>query len=141
MLGRRLVAQFGRLLSMATFVSPLLRGHGEHELRNERTGAVLASHVLTAFDSESRRTGLLKHESLPQGHGLIIAPSNAVHTFFMRFAIDLAFVAKDGRVVKVRAAVPPWRLSGALRAYAVVELPAGTLERTGTVRGDRLVIV
>jgi uncharacterized membrane protein (UPF0127 family) len=125
---------------MATFLSPLLRTPGDHQLRNERTGAVLATSIQTAFDSASRRTGLLKHDAFPQGHALIIAPSNAVHTFFMRFAIDLAFVAKDGRVVKARADVPAWRLAGALRAFAVVELPAGTLDRTGTVRGDRLLV-
>ena len=70
--------------------------------------------MLTAFDSASRRTGLLRHESLPAGTGIIIAPSNAIHTFFMRFAIDVAFVTKDGKVVKLRAAVPPWRMAGAL---------------------------
>lgn len=126
---------------MATFLAPLLRNPGDHELRNERTGAVIADRVLTAFDSASRNTGLLRHESLPEGSGLIIAPSNSIHTFFMRFSIDVAFVAKDGRIVKIRAAVPPWRLAGALRAYAVVELPAGRLEKTDTRRGDRLIIV
>jgi uncharacterized protein len=126
---------------MPSFLRPLLREPGDHELRNGRTGAVLATHVLTAFDSASRRTGLLHHTSLPEGSGLIIAPSNAIHTFFMKFAIDVAFVAKDGRVLKVRAALAPWRLAGALRGYAVVELPAGTLARTGTARGDSLTIV
>jgi uncharacterized protein len=125
---------------MTTFLRPLLRNPGNHSLRNERTGAVLAMHVLGAFDSASRRTGLLRHESFPEGSAIIIAPSNAIHTFFMRFAIDVAFVSKDGRVVKIRAGVPPWRMSAALRAYAVVELPAGTLEKTGTRRGDRLIV-
>jgi uncharacterized membrane protein (UPF0127 family) len=131
-------------MAMATFLAPLLRkaaGDGDRELRNERTGAVVAAHVLTAFDSASRRTGLLHQDGLPEGTGLVIAPSNAIHTFFMRFAIDVAFVSKDGRIVKVRAAVPPWRIAGALRGYAVIELPAGTLERTDTRRGDRLIVV
>jgi len=126
---------------MATFLAPLLRkAGGDHELRNERTGAAVATRVLTAFDSASRRTGLLHQDALPEGSGLVIAPSNAIHTFFMRFSIDVAFVSKDGRIVKVRAAVRPWRITGALRAYAVVELPAGTLERTDTRRGDRLIV-
>jgi uncharacterized membrane protein (UPF0127 family) len=126
---------------MATFLAPLLRHPGEHELRNERNGVVVATRVLTAFDSASRNTGLLRHESLPEGSGLIIAPSNAIHTFFMRFSIDVAFASKDGRIVKLRAAVPPWRMAGALRAYAVIELPAGTLEKTETRLGDRLIVV
>ena len=132
---------------MATFLKSVLRNRGEpynpddYRLRNERTGAVLATRILTAFDSESRRTGLLQHDSLPAGSGLIIAPSNAIHTFFMRFAIDVAFVTKAGKVVKLRAAVPPWRIVAAFRAYAVIELPAGTLELTGTTEGDQLIVI
>jgi len=125
---------------MASFLSPLLRDPAGRRLLNDRTRRVVAAQILTAFDSASRRTGLLHRDSLPEGSALIIAPSNAIHTFFMRFDIDVAFVAKDGRVVKVRSAVPPWRMSGALRAYAVVELPAGTLVRTETRAGDRLIV-
>ena len=75
-------------------------------------------------------------DSLPDDAALIIAPSNAVHTFFMRFAIDIAFVAKDGRVLKLRYAVPRRRAVLALRAYAVVEMAAGTLEQSDTRVGD-----
>ena len=77
---------------------------------------------------------------MPEGSALIIAPSNAIHTFFMRFPIDVAFVSKSGHVVKVRSAVPPWRMVAALRGYAVIELPAGSLERSDTKVGDVLVI-
>jgi hypothetical protein len=105
-----------------------------------RNGAVVADRVLTAFDSHARRKGLLGLDSLPQGSALCIAPSNAVHTFFMRFAIDVAFVTRDGRVVKIRSAMPPWRMAAALRAFAVVELPAGTLARSNTVPGDILAV-
>jgi uncharacterized membrane protein (UPF0127 family) len=101
---------------------------------------VVADQLLGAFDSASRRTGLLHHEGFPPGSAMIIAPSNAVHTFFMKFPIDLAFVGRDGRVRKVREAVRPWRMAAALRAYAVIELPAGVLRRTDTVVGDTLVI-
>ena len=69
---------------------------------------------------------------------MIIAPSNAVHTCFMRFPIDLAFVTREGLVLKTRVHVGPWRLSACLRAFAVVELPAGTLERHGIAPGDIL---
>ena len=126
---------------MATFLSPLLRHPGGCTIRNQRTGEIIADHVIGAFDSETRRTGLLKHESLPDGHALVIAPCNAVHTFFMRFAIDIAFVAPDGRVVKTRGSVRPWRATGALRAFATIELPAGTLARTDTRPGDVLSVL
>ena len=126
---------------MKSFLSPLLRSGGTSlALTNNRHDRIVAGTLLTAFDSKSRRQGLLGRDSLPEGSALIIAPSQAVHTFFMRFAIDVAFVAKDGRVVKVRAAVPPRRIAVSLRAFAVIELPAGALERSDTRPGDRLQI-
>jgi uncharacterized protein len=107
-------------------------------LRNTRTGDILAQRVSGAFDSASRNEGLLGRTSWEEGNALVIAPSNAIHTFFMKFSIDLVFVRRDGEVVKVQGPVPPWRLAGALRAYAVVELPAGTLARCETRSGDTL---
>jgi uncharacterized membrane protein (UPF0127 family) len=58
----------------------------------------------------------------------------------MKFAIDLAFVTKTGEVVKTRTALGPWRMSGAFRAYAVIELPAGALRRSDTKSGDTIVL-
>jgi uncharacterized membrane protein (UPF0127 family) len=58
----------------------------------------------------------------------------------MRFPIDLLFVRRDGEVLKVRHAVQPWRLSGSLRAFAVVELPAGAASTAEVRAGDRLTI-
>lgn len=68
----------------------------------------------------------------------MLAPCSAVHTFFMRFAIDIAFVDREGRILKVARAVKPWRLSGTLRGFATVELPAGVLDATGTQARDIL---
>jgi uncharacterized protein len=125
-----------------SFLQPLLREPSlASRIANSRTGRTVATTLLTAFDSKTRRTGLLRHDSLPAGSALIIAPSNAVHTIGMRFAIDIAFVRRDGSIVKVYEALPPWRMAAALRAFAVVELPAGALEATGTVVGDTLVVV
>ena len=72
---------------------------------------------------------------------MLIAPSNAVHTWFMKFDLDLLFVRRDGRVVKTRAAVKPWRMSGALRAFAVIEMRSGTLAARETLPGDILEVV
>jgi uncharacterized membrane protein (UPF0127 family) len=112
-----------------------------HGVRNQRTGELLATRVLLALDSATRRTGLLKHASLPDGAAMVIAPTSAVHTFGMRFPIDVVFVARDGRVLKTRSSVPAWRMAGALGAHAVIELAAGALARCETVRGDVLEIV
>lgn len=126
----------------ASFFRPLLReAPGTQVIRNTRNGRVIAHALIAAFDSKSRRVGLLRHESFPQGAAMLIAPSNAVHTFFMRFPIDIAFISRDGTVVKVCAAVRPWRIAAAMRAYGVVELPAGTLAASDTVAGDVLAVV
>jgi uncharacterized protein len=124
---------------MASFLDPLLRPNRPAlALTNARDDRVIARTLLTAFDSASRRRGLLHQDSLPEGTGLIIAPSNAIHTCLMRFAIDVAFVSKDGRVLKIRPAMAPWRIAAAWRGFAVIELPAGALDRTGTRPGDTL---
>ena len=123
------------------FVAPLLRGPAAPcTLRNSRNGQTLADHIGCAFDSRSRRTGLLQRDRFESGEALIIAPSTAVHTFGMRFPIDIAVVARDGRIVKSRSIVPPSRIVAALRGFAVIELPAGTLRRHDTLDGDRLVL-
>jgi uncharacterized protein len=126
---------------VASFVQPLLRdGIAGQTIANVRNGRIVADQLMTAFDSASRRKGLLKRDSFPEGSALIIAPSNAIHTFFMRFAIDVAFVTKDGRVLKTRTAMPARRIAASLRAFAVVELPAGALARSDLKPGDQLVI-
>jgi uncharacterized protein len=125
---------------MKSFLSPLLQaGSIGQVLENVRTQRIVADRLLTAFDSRSRRQGLLGRDGLPDGSALIIAPSNAVHTFFMRFPIDILFVRRDGGVIKARSAVRPWRIAASLRAFAVIELPAGSLDESNTTTGDRLI--
>jgi uncharacterized membrane protein (UPF0127 family) len=127
---------------MATFLSPLAaRPDAGLVLRNARTGRVVAHRLLPAFESQTRRTGLLKHTSLADGEAMIIAPTNAVHTWFMKFDIDIAFVTRDGRVLKARDTVRPWRMTGAFGGFAVIEMKAGSFASADTVRGDRLEIV
>jgi uncharacterized protein len=118
--------------------SLLKRSGGPFRLLNARTGLPVATTLEGAFDSKTRKRGLLGRDSLPAGHALIIAPSNMVHTFFMRFPIDILIVRRDGHVVKVRQNVPARRLVGALRGFAVIEMAANELARSGTVAGDLL---
>ena len=127
---------------MATFLSPLAaRPDAGLVLRNTRTGRIVAHRLLPAFESETRRTGLLKHTSLDEGEAMIIAPTNAGHTWFMKFDIDIAFVTRDGRVLKARDTVRPWRMTGALGGFAVIEMRAGSFAAAGTVAGDVLEVV
>ena len=68
-----------------------------------------------------------------------IVPCKSVHTFFMKFPIDLVYIDKRRKVRKVRHRVPAWRASACLLAYSVVELAAGAAEQSGTQVGDQLV--
>jgi uncharacterized protein len=106
---------------------------------NQTRGTVVAAAADVADTSAKRRAGLLKKEKLERGEGLWISPCESVHTFFMKFAIDLVYIDKKKRVRKVRHAVPPWRLSVCFTAHSILELPAGTVEQTNTQPGDQLV--
>ena len=101
-------------------------------LRNARAGQIVAVTLIPAFDRSTRNKGLLGRRSLEQGSAMILAPCSSVHTFFMKFPIDIIFVARDGRVVKMCERCHPWRLALGPGAFAVIELPAGAVEPSGT---------
>jgi uncharacterized protein len=107
-------------------------------VRNATRGTIMAERAGMATTSELRRQGLLKHESLPAGEGLWIAPCEAVHTFGMKFEIDVVYLSKTKRVVKIREKMAKRRISACLWAHSVLELPAGMAEATGTKVGDQL---
>lgn len=107
-------------------------------VRNVTRQTVLATGLEVARSGPRRRKGLLGRAGLAQGEGLWIVPCESVHTFFMRFPIDLVYLDRKHRVRKVRNAVGAWRLSACFTAHSVLELPAGTARATGTLRGDAL---
>lgn len=86
--------------------------------------------------------GLLRRQSLLPGSGLLIVPSQAVHSFGMAFPIDVAFLDKNYKVVGIRAPLRPQRMTRVFwKAHAVLELPAGMLSDTRTDVGDQLRLV
>lgn len=107
-------------------------------ITNKTRGRVLADRADIADTSQKRRTGLLKHTGLAAGEGLWIVPSEGVHTFAMKFTIDVLFLSKARVVLKIRPHMVKRRMSLCLRAHSVVELPAGTIDETGTQKGDQL---
>ena len=107
-------------------------------VENVTRGVSLGDSVGIADTSSKRRTGLLKHSSLPAGHGLWIVPCEAIHTFGMKFPIDVAFLTKKRKVLKMRKEMPRRRFAICIRAHSVLELPAGVLGSTGTQTGDQL---
>jgi len=109
-------------------------------LMNERTHEPVATALELAVTRRARRRGLLGRNGLDDSEALILAPCTAVHTAFMRFAIDVLFLDRDGCAVKIVPDVAPWRIAAAARAYAVVEMAAGSAKRHGVQLGDRLYV-
>jgi uncharacterized protein len=109
--------------------------------RDTHTGVVVADRVSVATTRAERRVGLLKHDHLEAGEGLLITPCNGVHTCFMRFSIDILALDKDGVVVDAVSTLKPWRMRLPRRgSFSVLELAAGTVLRTQTQIGHRIQI-
>ena len=124
---------------MPHFLAPLVGCHVANA-RLATDGGAFAEHVECAFDSASRKRGLLGREALDAGRALVIAPCNSVHTFFMKFPIDVVFVGRDGIVLKTTASLKPWRLAACVAAFATIELPAGTIEDRNLVPGSKVMV-
>ena len=108
---------------------------------NRTRGTVLASRLQVADTGAARRKGLLGRDRLAPGEGLWIAPCESVHTFFMRFPIDLVYLDRKRQIRKLRGSVGPWRLSACFFAHSVLELPSGVIRETQTQPGDTLEFV
>jgi len=107
-------------------------------LINERTRAPIATDVELASTRATRRRGLLGRDSLAPTSALMLTPCLAVHTAFMRFAIDIVFLDADGYAVKLVSDVRPWRMTCSAHARSVIEMAAGSLRRHAIALGDRL---
>src|SRR5262245_7581374 len=104
-------------------------------------GQLLAARLRPAHTHWTRLRGLLGTKQLAPGEGLWLKPSNQVHMFGMRYALDLVFLNGDGRVLRLVHTLAPNRISPRVSgATSVLELPAGTLERSALAVGDRVEI-
>ncbi|MBI3683608.1 MAG: DUF192 domain-containing protein [Acidobacteria bacterium] len=107
-------------------------------VRNLTRDTLLAESADVADTSQARRIGLLRHDHLVPGQGLWIVPCEAVHTFGMKFDIDVLYLCKSRKVLKIKETMARRRLSACLRAHSVLELPAGTARASSTKVGDQL---
>jgi uncharacterized membrane protein (UPF0127 family) len=107
-------------------------------VRNITKGTMLADRADIADTSATRRTGLLRHTGLAEGEGLWIVPCEGIHTFAMKFPIDVVFLSRRGKVLKLRPNMPKNRISLSLRAHSTLELPVGAIEKSRTAVGDEL---
>jgi uncharacterized membrane protein (UPF0127 family) len=103
-------------------------------------GSVACARCVVADGFLTRLRGLLGRRELPRDEGLLINPCSSIHTWFMRFPIDVVFLDRDLRVVRVAADVGPWRLRWGRRARQVLELAAGEAAARGIGVGDRLTL-
>jgi len=102
-------------------------------VQNADRDSTLGTAVEVAETAARRAKGLLGRDHLAAGEGLLFKHCSSLHTFFMRFAIDIAYISKDGRVLKTAHSVPPFRICVApLRAHYALELPAGSLASSST---------
>uniref|UniRef100_C6E417 DUF192 domain-containing protein n=1 Tax=Geobacter sp. (strain M21) TaxID=443144 RepID=C6E417_GEOSM len=108
---------------------------------NKSTGRTLAGRVVAAETWLSRSRGLLGRDELPVGEGLLLRPCRGVHTFFMRFPIDVVFLDRSQRVVATVGRLKPGRMTRIfLKAGSALELPAGTIALSLTRCGDEVVV-
>lgn len=101
---------------------------------------VLSQAVRVADSFFTRLKGLLGTKSLPKGQALLIRPCNSVHTFGMRYSIDVLFISKEGQILKIIAAMPPGRMAWCRGGAFVIELAAGTVDESKIQVGKCLLI-
>ena len=107
-----------------------------------RTQRPLASTVTVAKTAWAKIVGLLGHQRLETGKGLLLPGCRSIHTCGMRFAIDAVFVDRGWRVVAIKPHLVPWRLVWPVwKAWGVVELPAGSLQAMELLVGDQLSVI
>ena len=107
-------------------------------LVNTRTGEVVGAGIEVARSHWQRMRGLLGRDGLPTGGGMRFDGTSSIHMAFMRFPIDVLYLDRRGRTVKLVHDLKPWRLSAARGAKVTIELPAGTLRALDIRAGDQI---
>ncbi len=108
---------------------------------NKSKGTVLADKAELARSFFQRLKGLMFRKKIDSGFGMIFYHCSSIHTFFMRFDIDVIFLDKTNRIVKLYKRFSPCKISSiVLNSYVTIEIPAGVIEKTSTQLGDILEI-
>lgn len=106
---------------------------------NVSKGTMVAQQAGLAISLRQRIKGLLGRSSLSANEALVLRPCASIHTFFMRFPIDVLFLDKNMQVIRLIQNLPPYRLSPTVwGSQMVVELPTGKISQTDTQIGDKL---
>ena len=111
------------------------------KIRNLTKNTILCERASLADSFWKRAKGLMFQKGWEDFDGLLLSPCRSIHTFGMRMEIDVCFLDPEHRIVKSLGFLGRWRSAqGGRHGHATLELPAGTLARTGTGTGDRLVL-
>lgn len=98
------------------------------KVRIKYNNKILSQNVRVADDFSSRLIGLMFKKKLVGADALLIDPCNSIHTFFMRYSLDVVFIGKKNNVVKIIRNLKPWRMTWLyFRSHKVLELPSGKL--------------
>ena len=108
------------------------------QLLKRMDGAIVCERTSVADSPFTRLKGLLGRDGLERGEGLLLRPASSVHTWFMRFPIDVVWLDRELVVVGIADELDPWRAAGKRGAKAALELPAGEAARRGLAVGDQL---
>jgi len=112
------------------------------KISNESKNTTVADKAVMADNILTRIKGLLGRKEFSAGEALVLRPCNSVHTFFMRFPIDVLFIDRNNYVVGVVSALKPARLSKVFfRSACAIELPIGTIQSARISKGDLLSII
>ncbi len=112
------------------------------KITNKTKGTVLAEDVVLADTLFLRMKGLLGKKDLKKGQALILKPCDSIHTFFMRFTIDVIFVDRKQKVDLAVSCLKPWRLSPLCwRSKFAIEFPCGIIQDSRTEKGDEIAII
>lgn len=110
-------------------------------LLNVTRGSIIARDVTVADTHLKRLRGLIGRPPLGESEALVIRPSQGIHTFFMGYPIDVAYVDADDRIIRILSGIRPYRFGPIdLRTRYVVEFAAGVLSRSGTAEGDTIAL-
>ncbi|MBU0503872.1 MAG: DUF192 domain-containing protein [Candidatus Omnitrophota bacterium] len=110
------------------------------KITNKTKNTILADDVIIADTPSRRMRGLLGKKDFDKGRAMIIRPCQSIHTFFMRFSIDVLFIDKNNKVIKVIPDLRPFRLTPVyLDSAFIIEMPVGVIQLSLTSKGDTLI--
>lgn len=110
-------------------------------LLNKTKNTCLAQDVIMARTFFARAKGLLGRRQFKGPQAIVLKPCSSIHTFFMRFPIDVIFIDRDNKVIGAISSIRPFRLSPIFfNSRFAIELPSGTLKSTSTQAGDTVLL-